>query len=386
MVSSHRLGEADADTRCTMSATRARSFDFRLAGALALTLTLLLAACAPGDTPEPVQPGPETPAGETPAVPGETPDEATPRPELSRRTVTAASVGPDWTVQLPTRVAEAQGYWEEEGLDVEITFVGPAPAHAAALIGRGFDFSIKLSTDTLIRANSQGEPVYAIAGSSNVPIHGIFANVPEISELRGRTVITDAPGGSAELLALDILDHHGISAEDVTLVPVSGTQEARVQAVLTNVGDAALGSVTDEPRLTAAGLHMVAEVSEVYPVYQWAVIAAHGALLEEHPDTVVAFLKGMIRAWQYIQDPANEQEILQILEGVESNVDVVSDAWTEALDIQRGLMTTDGSLDLDGVDVVLDREQRFGRVPGEYTSDRVLRLELLEQAQQELGL
>lgn len=350
-----------------------------------MTFALVLAACTSEASPSPTERASQTAAapGESePAPPAETEEPA----ELSLASVTAASVGPDWTVQLPTRVAEAQGYWAEEGLDVEITFVGPAPAHAAALIGRGFDFSINLSTDTLLRANSTGESVYAIAGSSNVPIHGIFTPFESIDDLRGQTVITDAPGGTAELLTIDILTHHGIDPAEVSFVPVSGAQEARVQAVLTDVGDAALGSVTDEPRLNAEGLNMVATVEEVYPVYQWAVIAAHGDLIDEHPDTVVAFLKGMIRAWEYIQDPANEDEILEILQAIDSNVEVVAESWTESIGIQRSLLTTDGSLNLDGVEVVLERELRFERVPADYSVDQVLRLDPLEQAQAELGL
>jgi NitT/TauT family transport system substrate-binding protein len=297
--------------------------------------------------------------------------------------VTVASVGADWTVELPTMVARDMGFWEDEGLDVEITVVGPGQAHVAALIGRGFDFSMNLSTDTLMVAHAAGEEVYAISGAMNKPIHGLFGRVDSVEELAGKSIITDAPGSSSELLVTDILAHYGVSRDDVQWVPISGAAAERVQAVISGVGDAALTTLVEEPRLRAEGLQVLGTVEEVLPVYQWAVMAAHGDLLEEHPDTVVAFLKGLNRAWEFIQDPANDDEMLRILQ--ENGTNVPTDTWDESIDLQRELYTVDGSLDIEGVAAVAERAQAADRVPADYDYNEMLRLEFLEEAQDALG-
>ncbi len=283
-------------------------------------------------------------------------------------------------------VAKEKGYWTQEGItQLDLSIVGPAPTHMAGMIGGAFDFSINLSTDTLIRSNAQGEKVYAIAGSTNAPNYSLFGRgVASVADLKGKTIATDAPGGTGELLTLDILKKYGVQRGDVNLVPVSGTIEEREQAVLTGVASAALGSVSDLPRMRAGGATLLATVGEVYPEYQFAVTAGRGELMDKYPDTAVAFLKGLIRGYAFLQDPANEQEILQILKKNDVTVDEAN--WSETLRLQRDLMTKDGSLTAKGVDVVIAREKDAGRAPADYTAAKLVRSDALEKAQKELGI
>jgi ABC-type nitrate/sulfonate/bicarbonate transport system substrate-binding protein len=283
-------------------------------------------------------------------------------------------------------VAKEKGYWTQEGLTtVDLTVVGPAPTHMAAMIGGAFDFSINLTTDTLARSNAQGEKVYAVAGSSNAPTYSLFGKgVSEVADLKGKVIATDAPGGTGELLTLDILSKHGLSKSDVNLVPVAGTVEEREQAMLTGVASGALGSSSDLPRLADSGVVELAKMTEVYADYQTAVTAGRGAFLDEHPDTSVAFLKGLIRGFAYVQDPAHTDEIRQILE--KNDVAVDAKHWADTLALQRQVMTVDGSINVKGADVVLVREREAKRVPADYTAQQLIRADALDKAQNELGL
>ncbi len=385
-----------------------------MVSAFALVLTLA-SACAPAATPTPTSPAAKPAATLSAPAPTSAPAPATAAspsaaakpaaspaapsgaaalrytppatpPKLSQTTVKVASVSTSWTVRMAPLVAKEKGYWTQEGLTpVDLTIVGPAPTHMAGLIGGGFDFSINLSTDTLIRANAQGEKVFAVAGSSNAPNYSLFGKgVAKVADLKGKTIATDAPGGTGELLTVDILKKYGLKREDVNLVPVAGTVEEREQAVLTGVASAALGSGAAPPRMGANGAVLLANVSEVYPEFQFAVTAARGDILDQHPDTAVAFLKGLVRGFAYLQDPANEREILQILKKNDVAVDEAN--WTETLKLQRGLMTTDGSPTLRGTEVVIGREKEAGRIPADYTTAKLFRSEALEKAQKELGL
>lgn len=339
----------------------------------AFALVLGLAgACAPAAAP-------------TSAAPKQQASPAT-LPTLTQTTVKVASVSTSWTVRMAPLVAKEKGYWTQEGLTrVDLTVVGPAPTHMAGLIGGGFDFSINLSTDTLIRSNAKGEKVFVVAGSTNAPNYTLYGKgVAKVTDLKGKTIATDAPGGTGELLTVDILAKYGLKRGDVNLLPIAGTIEEREQAVLTGVASAALGSVADLPRMRAGGATLLANVSEIYPEYQFAVTGARGDILDKHPDTSVAFLKGLIRGFVFLQDPANEQEILQILKKNDVTVDEAN--WTETLRLQRGLMTKDGSLTLRGTDVVIGREKDGGRIPVDYTAAKLIRSETLDKAQKELGI
>jgi NitT/TauT family transport system substrate-binding protein len=326
-----------------------------------------IAGCAPAAAPVPIATPPQS------------------APKLSQDSVRAAAISSSWIVWMAPYIAQDKGFWAQEGLrEVDLKVVAPPPAHLAGFIGGAFDFSLNLNTDNAIRINAQGEKVFAVAGSTNAPNYTLYAKgVTRLEDLRGKTIGTDSVSGSVELLTVDLLKLHGLQRTDVNLVPISGATEDLEQAVLNGTVSAALAPVADEPKMREGGAQAVGRVAELYPEYQFAVTAARGDIIDRHPDTVVAFLKGMCRGFAYIQDPANGAEILQILKN--HGVTVDESKWSEMLALERPLLTRDGSLTLVGLGPVVDREKAAGRAPADFSADRLVRSGPLEQAQRDLG-
>ena len=314
--------------------------------------------------------------------------EAGPEETAAHPKVTLASVSNSWTVTAVPLVAIEKGFFREEGLtDLEFKIVGPATTHIGAFVGGSIDFSINLSTDTLMRANASGGDVYAIAGSTNGNSYVLYGGpgIQKLTDLKGKLTATDAPGGTGELLTADILRAAGlVPGVDVQYVPVAGTISERVQAMLTGTTQAALGTISDWPMLQDQGVSILGRASDIYPDYQFAVLAASGKMLDQHPDTVKAFLKGMIRAWRFLDDPANDAEAARILKKHEIPFDEAK--WSQLIAIQREFWPApDGTVNEKGVEVILKREQEVGRVPADYTIEQLLRLEPLKAAQQEMA-
>jgi NitT/TauT family transport system substrate-binding protein len=334
----------------------------RSAGSTALVgafSVLLLAACGGGE---------KTPAEGTDA--------------LSEDSVVVASVSPSWLVVAPVLVAEENGYWEEEGLSVKREVVGPGTAHIGALIGGSIDFSVNINTPTLIQAASKGADLVAIASSQDTLSYVLYAKgVDSVEDLAGKTIVTDAPGGDSEFFTLDVLAEHGLSADDVSLQPIGGTLEAREQAVVTGVADAAIGSLLDQGDMEANGVVTLAKLSDLYPEYVQSVTGARGEFVDEHPDTTAAFLKGMIRAWQFIQDEANTDAVLDLLDA--NDVPRPEDG-PAALELLRQVQTSDGSIPAAALEAVFERGVSSGMVPKDYALDTFTKLEPLEVAQQEI--
>ena len=165
-----------------------------------------------------------------------------------------------WSVLVPVYVALDKGFWREYGLaDTEIKVVGPAPTHVASLVGGSIDFSINITTDTLMRANANGSPVYAIAGSTNGNSYVLYGKgVQSLQELKGKKIASDAPGGPIETMTADILRKGGVDPKEVQFVPVGGTIPERLQAMLTGVTSAAMASVADWPSLQRQGVVILA--------------------------------------------------------------------------------------------------------------------------------
>lgn len=300
--------------------------------------------------------------------------------------VTAASVSTHWTVTLGPTVALKKGFWRDEGLDVKFTVVGPAATHVAALAGGTFQFSINLTTDTLARAAGAGAQLVAIMGSTNQNSYALFGRpqIRTLADLRGKRVATDTPGGPIDTFALEILGEAGVASREVNMIPVAGTITERVNAMVAGAADAAVGTMSDWPTLRAQGMNLLFRLSDLYPNWQFAVMAAPTSLVERNPAVAKAWIKGFIRAFRFMKDPRNEAELLAIAKEAKLSVDEAR--WNEGLAVQRDFWPADGGLNLRGTELVLLRERDAGRIPKDLTLTRFLRLRPLEEAQRELGL
>jgi ABC-type nitrate/sulfonate/bicarbonate transport system substrate-binding protein len=339
----------------------------RASGGLVATVTL--AACAPA------------------APPGSAPLSTLAPTPASVAKLTAATVSTSWTVRAVPLLAAAKGYWKDAGLEVSTPVVGPGNAHMAAFIGGSVDFSLNINTDLIARSNAQGEKLYAVAGSSNRINYVLFGAPPIKSwaELKDKTVAIEGPASSTEYLVRDLASKHNLEAgKDFQFVTIAGTVQEREQAVIGGAAGAALGTNSDWPTLKALGLNWLGELSEVYPSFQQAVIAARGDVLDKQPAASAAFLKGIIRAFRFLQDPNNDTQVLQILKQSDVNVDEAN--WSELMSLQRLLWPADGGINLQGTEVVVKREQQANRLPASYDWRQLIRDEALKQAHKELGV
>lgn len=301
-------------------------------------------------------------------------------------TVKASAVSTHWSVNLPVAVALAKGYWRDEGLNVQFSVVGPGSAHLQAFAGGSFQFSVNLNADVMARAASHGARIHAISGSTNHNQYTLYARggIKTLADLRGKRIAIDTPGGSHDTFVQEILSTVGMKATDVVLIPVAGAIEVRVNAMLSGATDAAIGSIAQWPSLRDQGITIVYRLRDLHPAWQTAVNGVRADLLERNPTAVKRFLKGMIRAFQFLKDPRNEPEVGRIAR--EQKMALTEQRFSEELSIQREFWPADGGLDLKGTEIVLQREREAGLITKEFTLEKFVRLVSLREAQRELGL
>ena len=134
------------------------------------------------------------------------------------------------------------------------------------------------------------------------------------------------------------------------------------------------------PRVSTCSLECAPSIRD----WQTAVNGTHGDILEKNPGAVKGFIKGMIRAYQFMKDTHNNAELLQIAK--DAKITVEEQEWSEALAIQRDFWPADGALNLKGTELVLQRERDDGRISKDFTMEKFIRLKPLEEAQRELSL
>src|SRR6185369_2408810 len=95
-----------------------------------------------------------------------------------------------WNAQLPFRIANAKGYFKEQGLTVEPIFVRGGPTAIGALVSGNVDFASIGGAQAAIRSKAKGLDINIIASISNYTNYMLIGSKENkrLEDLRGKTV------------------------------------------------------------------------------------------------------------------------------------------------------------------------------------------------------
>lgn len=189
--------------------------------------------------------------------------------------------------------AYSQGFFEGEGLEVEITAGGPQVS-SLQIVASG-DTELGLTkADQLLLAREEGLPVVAIAGvlqnSPQALIYHIDQNIQTFDDLNNRTVffVPGVPAYEYAKYKHDLNLNEQIS--DGSLVRFINDESSLLHGY----------SVSEPAILEEQGIEVdYILLSETgYNPYDIVVFTTEN-FLEEHPDTVRAYLRALNKGWEY---------------------------------------------------------------------------------------
>ena len=142
--------------------------------------------------------------------------------------VTVGIGGVALMVYLPTALAKAKGFFEAEGLDVEILDIkGGGSQAASALIGGSVDFSAN-AIDHAIKAKVQKKDLVAVHSHVRLAMMAlVVANkykgeIKSIADLKGRPLGVTSPGSQTHMVLGYLLAKHGVKPDDVKIIGAGG--------------------------------------------------------------------------------------------------------------------------------------------------------------------
>jgi len=206
--------------------------------------------------------------------------------------------------------ADANGFFAEEGLELEIVPGGPnIDGVASVASGRASNLGSISSSPSLMLARSAGLPIKAMAAGYQKHPFTYFSlkknPVTKPEDLIGKTVGTQ---GTAQILLRALLAKNGIAEDQVTVVVIGGDMAPLMTGqvdVITgwNTNTAALSILGDQRvdmTLWDAGIQLYAN-----PYY------VTDATLAEHGDKVQAMIRAISRGWGWVHD--NPEAAVDIL-------------------------------------------------------------------------
>ena len=212
-------------------------------------------------------------------------------------------------------VAIEKGYYEEEGLKVNIQF--PSNANdAISLVAAGqADIGLYYQQDVIQARTKQNVPVKSIGAVVQGPLNIVLSlkdkNITTAEDLVGKT-IGYAGTELSEALIRSIMDHVGADYGDVTMIDVGFDL---MSSMTTGNVDATIGCLVNHevPQMEEEGFSVNWFDLDEYgvPTYYEGVFLANDDAIENDSETLKAFLRASAKGFADMK--ANPEEALQIL-------------------------------------------------------------------------
>lgn len=269
---------------------------------------------------------------------------------------------------LPFFVAEAKGFFAKRGLAVEVVLAPNSQELRDGLAQNRHQIAHAGSDNAVAMAELGKADIAIVMGGDNGWNHlFVQPDIAALSQLRGKTVIVDAPNTSYALLLYKMLDLAGLKQGDYEVKAVGSTL-TRLQELKKEKTYAA--SILNPPfslQAERAGLKDMGAVVDKLGAYQATVGFVMRDWARDHADVLVSYIKAQLDSLRWIYDPANKAEATALLAAkLKLPDDVAAQTFALATDPATGL-ARDAAIDLAGFRNVLklraEIEGQWGGTP-----------------------
>jgi NitT/TauT family transport system substrate-binding protein len=251
----------------------------------------------------------------TPAGAASSPAASVPTSKLEKRSLTIAVANKAALTYLPLTVAEHMGFFQAEGIDMEVLEV-PSLVRAqqmASAVGGGADIVSGWIENTLaLQAKGQAFTAFVLQGRAPQIMLGVstksMRSFRSLMDLRGKKIGITAPGTPTHTIACAALSRAGLRLSDMSFVSVgtpSGAQAAlragQIDALcytdplitqLEQRGELRIVADTRTPRGTEQVCGGEMPSTCLYAPPEW---------LQKHPNSAQAVTNAMVHALKWLQ-------------------------------------------------------------------------------------
>ena len=168
----------------------------------------------------------------------------------------------------PLFIAKEGGYYQKYGLDVTLAF--GAGNLGIAMITSGDAVMTNSSMEQALQASSRDPKALVSVGSFlNKGAFAMMAakNIGSVKELKGKRIAVAQVGDAVYNYTIALLGNSGLTARDVTWIPVGNDATARAVALQSNRADAALLTAPSFFRMEEQGFKNLANLADHKDIY-----------------------------------------------------------------------------------------------------------------------
>jgi ABC-type nitrate/sulfonate/bicarbonate transport system substrate-binding protein len=287
---------------------------------------------------------------------------------------------------LPLHAGIAKGIFERHGLKIALHLTENSRSQRDGLAAGNFDV-VHSAVDNALAMVEIGkhDVVIVTGGDSGMNEFFVQAEVQSFADMRGRTLVVDAPDTAYALQAKKILAQHGLKAgTDYTVKPV-GAGVFRFKAMVESKDNAA--AILNLPftvQAEALGMKSLGRTIDLLGPYQAGGVFVMRAWALEHPEVLERYIAAFIEALRWTRDPQNHAEAVALLmEKLKISGKEAERTYELLMDPRFGF-TPDAKFDLEGFNNALAlRAEIEGGKPA--APERYIDLGYYEQALKLVG-
>jgi ABC-type nitrate/sulfonate/bicarbonate transport system substrate-binding protein len=256
---------------------------------------------------------------------------------------------------LPLVAAEKLGLFSRFGLEVQTENSANSEELRTKLAAGNGDLAYLAVDNAVAMVDLAHQDVIIVMGGEGSQNELIAQpEIKSIKDLRGKTLIVDAPNTAYALQLKKILLLGGLQAgKDYEIKPVGATPQ-RLIAMREHKEYA--GSMLGPPSSILAkreGFASLGSVQEIIGPYQAAGFFAERARAKQHREALVSFLAAIIEAQRWLMAPSNKNDALALLTKESRLAPEVAAETYESSMTKPGGFAKDAAFDLPGFQNVL---------------------------------
>lgn len=288
---------------------------------------------------------------------------------------------------LPIFAAQAQGYFEQENLNIELTFTPNSWTLRDGLQAGLFDIAHTAVDNAVAMVDKANADVAVVVGGDN-GFNGLFVQpeIKNIVDLKGKIVLVDAPNTAFALALYKILSLSGLdlNAKDYEALSIGATP-FRLKSMLENKSHC--GAILNLPfRLQAleSGLVHCGDLVDILGPY----LSTAGFVMRpwalENELNLISYIKAYVKGLRWVLSPSNKSSAVELLMKQLSLGSEIAKSSVEMATSPKSGFMADAYIDMDGFENVLAIRASFDGQATVQNVDKYIDIRYHSQAIKEL--
>ena len=277
-------------------------------------------------------------------------------------------------------IANKEGYFKEEGIDVEFLSIRGEIAIRTALAGEVDFFT---NAGSAMAAAARNIPLKILAVFQDRPGWDLIAqpNIKSIAQLRGSTIAIMSPEGSLAVVTREILKKNGMDpAKDANLV-VMGGDDVRLPAMKAKAIQATLFNAAASVRAQKEGFVKLAAAGDYANTIQGG-LATTEEKIRQHPARIAKFVRGSLKGLQFFINK-RDASVKHMMEFLKMNDPQMAAA---IYDIEAKLIVRDGASEEKVLQPMIDEMKRATKTQRDMKVNDVFDFSFVRKANEELKM